>query len=123
MSDFADPTEAGDIDHDQLASVNAGDHHTRYTDGEAVSAVNNDADHGSTASHNYYQPTVRASGSVSFSNTGIDWILDSESNPGEVLLADDDTSETVVINSFSSLVTVQMVSTSSGTVDYEVLTL
>ena len=27
---------------------------TPYTDGDAVTAVNNDADHGSTASHNYY---------------------------------------------------------------------
>jgi hypothetical protein len=29
-------------------------HHTRYTDSEAISAVNNDGDHGSTASHNYF---------------------------------------------------------------------
>ena len=30
------------------------DTHTRYSDSEAISAINNDSDHGSTASHNYF---------------------------------------------------------------------
>src|SRR6056297_2187534 len=30
------------------------DTHTRYEDSEAISAINNDSDHGSTASHNYF---------------------------------------------------------------------
>jgi hypothetical protein len=29
-------------------------HHTRYADSEAISAINTDADHGSTAAHNYF---------------------------------------------------------------------
>ena len=33
---------------------NSSAHHTRYSDSEAISAINNDGDHGSTAPHNYY---------------------------------------------------------------------
>mgnify|MGYP000255785414 CR=1 FL=1 len=33
---------------------NSSAHHTRYSDSEAISAINNDGDHGSTASHNYF---------------------------------------------------------------------
>jgi hypothetical protein len=35
--------------------VSAADaHHTRYADSEAISAINTDVDHGSTAAHNYF---------------------------------------------------------------------
>jgi hypothetical protein len=37
-----------DSDHGSTAS------HNYYTDSDAISAINNDGDHGSTASHNYY---------------------------------------------------------------------
>jgi len=41
----------GDIsDHADISDA----HHSRYTDSEAVSAVNNDADHGATAQHDYF---------------------------------------------------------------------
>jgi len=42
------------ISHDNISGVSSSDHHTRYSDSEAISAVNNDTDHGSTANHNYY---------------------------------------------------------------------
>lgn len=42
------------VDHADLSNIGASDHHTRYADSEAISAINNDADHGSTASHNYF---------------------------------------------------------------------
>jgi len=47
--------DEGAISHDAIdqSTVDSDDHHTRYSDSEAVSAVNSDADHGSTASHNY----------------------------------------------------------------------
>lgn len=40
--------------HDDLVNVSSDDHHVKYTNAEAIGAINNDADHGSTASHNYY---------------------------------------------------------------------
>lgn len=42
------------ISHSELTGIAADDHHTRYTDAEAVSAVNTDADHGSSAPHDYF---------------------------------------------------------------------
>src|SRR6056297_897031 len=44
---------ASSIAHNELSSIGADDHHSRYTDAEAQTAINNDADHGSTAPHNY----------------------------------------------------------------------
>lgn len=41
------------IDHSDLSNIGSSDHHTKYTDSEAISAINNDADHGSTAQHDY----------------------------------------------------------------------
>lgn len=40
--------------HGDLSGIGASDHHTRYTDSEAVAAINADADHGSTAQHDYF---------------------------------------------------------------------
>lgn len=40
--------------HSELTSVGTDDHHAKYTDSEAQTAINNDTDHGSTASHNYF---------------------------------------------------------------------
>lgn len=40
--------------HNDLSNVGSNDHHSRYSNSEALSAVNNDPDHGSTASHNYF---------------------------------------------------------------------
>lgn len=45
---------SGQVDHSDLLNVNTADHHTRYADSEAIDAINNDPDHGSTAAHNYY---------------------------------------------------------------------
>src|SRR6056297_3555764 len=45
---------ASSIAHNELSSIGADDHHSRYTDAEAQTAINNDADHGSTAPHNYF---------------------------------------------------------------------
>jgi hypothetical protein len=42
------------VAHADLSSIGSSDHHSRYSDSEAVTAVNNDTDHGSTASHNYF---------------------------------------------------------------------
>jgi hypothetical protein len=42
------------ISHNNIADVSSSDHHAKYTDSEAVTAINNDTDHGSTASHNYF---------------------------------------------------------------------
>lgn len=39
------------ISHDDLVDVNADNHHKRYTNYEAINAVNSDADHGSNAIH------------------------------------------------------------------------
>jgi hypothetical protein len=44
----------GSISHDNISDVSNNDHHTRYSDSEAVGAINDDGDHGSTASHNYF---------------------------------------------------------------------
>lgn len=41
-------------DHDELTNISPDDHHTRYNDTEALEAVNNDPDHGSSAAHNYF---------------------------------------------------------------------
>lgn len=41
------------INHNQLGAVQAEDHHTRYADSEAISAINNDADHSATAPHDH----------------------------------------------------------------------
>lgn len=52
----ADSVDGSDPPFDHQTEVNnvqADDHHSRYTDGEAESAINDDGDHGSTASHNY----------------------------------------------------------------------
>lgn len=43
--------------HGDLTNVSSDDHHVKtpeYTDSEAMSAINNDGDHGSSASHNYF---------------------------------------------------------------------
>src|SRR6056297_3276962 len=42
------------INHNDLSAINSDDHHARYTDSEAITAINNDIDHGSTANHNYF---------------------------------------------------------------------
>ena len=42
------------VNHNDLSTISSDDHHSKYTDGEAITAINNDADHGSTASHNYF---------------------------------------------------------------------
>lgn len=42
------------VNHRDLADAPSDAHHTRYADSEAVSAVNSDTDHGSSASHNYF---------------------------------------------------------------------
>jgi len=44
------------INHDSLSGISSDDHHSRYSDSEAISAINNDFDHGSTAPHNYTTP-------------------------------------------------------------------
>lgn len=54
--------ESGDYSYSQISGTHGNaDHSTdylaasnRYTDSEAISAINNDTDHGSTASHNYF---------------------------------------------------------------------
>lgn len=46
--------QGGTVVHGDLTGVSSGDHHTKYTDSEAETAINNDADHGSTASHDYF---------------------------------------------------------------------
>src|SRR6056297_207116 len=43
-------SELTDVSPDSNSSA----HHSRYADSEAISAINNDSDHGSTASHNYF---------------------------------------------------------------------
>jgi len=43
-------SELTDVSPDSVSSA----HHSRYDDSEAISAINNDTDHGSTASHNYF---------------------------------------------------------------------
>jgi hypothetical protein len=42
------------IFHSELSDAPSDSHHTRYADSEAISAINTDADHGSTAAHNYF---------------------------------------------------------------------
>lgn len=42
-----------DIAHSDLQNISSNDHHSKYTDSEAINAINNDSDHGSTASHDY----------------------------------------------------------------------
>jgi len=42
------------LNHDDLTNVNSDDHHSRYTNSEAVTAINDDSDHGSTAQHDYF---------------------------------------------------------------------
>jgi hypothetical protein len=42
------------INHSNLSNISDDDHHTKYTDTDAIGAINNDNDHGSTASHNYF---------------------------------------------------------------------
>jgi len=43
-----------DIDGTMVDHVNASDaHHIKYTDSEAIDAINNDTDHSSTASHSH----------------------------------------------------------------------
>lgn len=44
----------GNIAHSDLGSISSDDHHSKYTDSDAETAINNDADHGSTASHDYF---------------------------------------------------------------------
>lgn len=46
--------QSNDYTHDQIGGQASDDHHTRYSDSEAISAINTDTDHGSTASHNYF---------------------------------------------------------------------
>ena len=56
-SDDADGTSTVSVEsisHDTITNIGSSDHHTRYSDSEAISAINNDSDHGSTASHNYF---------------------------------------------------------------------
>ena len=43
-------SELTDVSPDSVSSA----HHSRYDDSEAISSINNDTDHGSTASHNYF---------------------------------------------------------------------
>jgi len=40
-------------DHSNLTNVTASQHHSKYTDSEAVSAVNNDANHSANATHDH----------------------------------------------------------------------
>lgn len=40
-----------DISHSDLVNIKSDDHHSRYTDAEVVSTVNNDLNHGSNAIH------------------------------------------------------------------------
>ncbi|QLG30186.1 DUF2793 domain-containing protein (plasmid) [Halorarum halophilum] len=42
------------VAHSDLTGIGSADHHARYTDSEALAAVNADADHGSTAQHDYF---------------------------------------------------------------------
>ena len=44
----------GSRSHSDLSDAPADAHHSRYTDSEAETAINNDADHGSTADHDYF---------------------------------------------------------------------
>lgn len=46
--------QSGDYTHSQITGQTASDHHAKYTDSDAESAINADADHGSTAPHNYF---------------------------------------------------------------------
>jgi len=58
-------------DHADLNGIGTDDHHTRYDDSEAISAINNDGDHGSTASHNYYTDSDAANVIETY---GVDYI-------------------------------------------------
>ena len=58
-ADTLDGSQLSDIQSeiDNDISTHASDvdaHHAKYTDSEAVAAINNDGDHGSTAQHNYF---------------------------------------------------------------------
>ena len=62
-------TDTDTTDHAQLTNVRPDQHHTKtpeYTDSDAVAAVNGDADHGSTAAHDYTTDT----------HTDYDWVRD-----------------------------------------------
>lgn len=81
----------GQISHGSLLDIGPDDHHARYTDSEAISAINGDPDHGSSAPHDALTAdTVDLSseydnGSVS-SDTTIDW---SQGNVQVITLAAD----------------------------------
>lgn len=45
------PTPTEQISHSDLVNIKPDDHHTRYTDSEAITAVNNNLSHGSDAIH------------------------------------------------------------------------
>lgn len=39
--------------HDNMTDIESDQHHSRYTDDEAQTAINNDVDHGQTAPHDF----------------------------------------------------------------------
>jgi hypothetical protein len=46
--------DLGNNSHSDLADSPSDAHHTRYSNSEALTAVNNDSDHGTTANHDYF---------------------------------------------------------------------
>src|SRR6056297_1031776 len=54
ITSYYTQTEIDNWDHNDLTNINSNDHHSRYTDSEAITAIDNDVDHGATANHNYF---------------------------------------------------------------------
>jgi len=99
--------DEGAISHDNIADVSASDHHTRYDDSEAISAINNDVDHGSTAQHDYAD--------VSDNGTQVVAAVQ-DINFGSALSVSDDGDETVTVDS-TATASIQSYSSASALPD------